>query len=52
MVEAVGLRHGRSNFCYYFFPKTLNVVGAGGGAKVVKFGDQQGCCRNGPGEGQ
>lgn len=31
------------------FPKTLNVVGVGGG-KVVKFGDQQGCCRNGPGE--
>lgn len=32
--------------------KTLNVVGAGGGGtKVVKFGDQQGWCRNCPGEG-
>lgn len=31
MVEAVGLRHVRSNLCYYFFSKTLNVVGAGEG---------------------
>ena len=39
-------------FVTIFFPKTLKVGGAGGGAQVVKFGDQQGCCRNGPGEGQ